>query len=416
MKILLVSLKTYMAVTHVIPIGLLYIANSLKQYQYNYEIIDLNFCTDPLVTLANKLETYRPEFVAVSIRNIAENEDMNGCYDHIRDIVSVAKKYSKVILGGAGFSLFAHEIYEYTKADYGIAGPGEAAILEIINSYKNPGHLEGIVKKLYGGFPESNIALELNSYWSRYGKYYLLCNSEIPIQTVRGCSNQCGYCSYPLINDYQLYYRNIDYVIQEILEISEYTSYHNFYFVDSVFNMNLGYTKSLLSQIISSGIKMKWRCCINPDEFDEELLFLMKKAGCVQCEVGIDSFSDEVLGGINKKYDKQKALRLIHSLEKADLPYSISLIIGGYRETPQTLNETINEISKINPLHYQVFIGTRLYPKTLISTEMNIKDGRSLLSATQDSIYISEDTRACIRKLINKKPASWSCSGAVLKG
>ena len=36
-----------------------------------------------------------------------------------------------IVLGGVGFSIFAPQIVKYTKADFGIRGDGEQAIIDL---------------------------------------------------------------------------------------------------------------------------------------------------------------------------------------------------------------------------------------------------------------------------------------------
>lgn len=416
MKILLVSLQTKALSFPVIPLGLLYIANCLERNNYSYEIIDLNFYSSTLEVFKTKLNNYNPDIVAISIRNIAETENQNNCYEQIKAVVEIAKKSSTVILGGAGFSIFPYEIMKYANADFGIVGIGEGAIIDLLHQIKNcsSDSPNVIISGGYSEFSRSNISSTYIKYWDMYGKYYLLNNADMPIQSVRGCNHKCIYCTYPLICNNKVYFRNIDNVVDEIKDIITYTKYNFFYFVDSVFNLNLNYTKNLLRAILKQKLHINWKCCINPKEFDEELIYLMKKAGCIHCEVGIDSFSDNVLSSYRKNYNKNQALSLITELEKIKLPYSISLILGGFGETQHTVEETNNTLRQINPVSVQIFVGCRIYPKTGLARDLEIKECEKLFYANHNSIYISEKAKTSILDLCRNRMPSWNFTGNIL--
>ena len=121
MKILLVSLKTYMAVTHVIPIGLLYIANSLKQYQYNYEIIDLG------------KDVSKEKIVEAAIKNnvklIGLSALMTTTVKNMEETICELKKIKPDCIVMVGGAVLNEEYANMIKADYYVKDANESVTI-----------------------------------------------------------------------------------------------------------------------------------------------------------------------------------------------------------------------------------------------------------------------------------------------
>lgn len=410
MKILLVVAPSYFKYQPIIPIGVLYIADSLKKYCYEYDIIDLNFYTDTINALICKIENYCPDVIGISIRNIAETSETNDIYDRLHIMVETAKKYAKVILGGAGFSIFSKIIMEITGADYGIAGSGEEAIIHIIRDFRMI--TLGSVVSGDDKFIDSDISMTFNSYWNKYGKYFILSDTAIPIQSTRGCNLNCRYCSYPSLTKNKVQKRSISTLINEIRSIINYTKRKKIYFVDAIFNLDLRYTKAVLKAIIDSRLDISFGCCINPLNYDSDLINMLKKAGCTYCEVGVDSFSDSQLKNLMKGFDKNQSKDLISQLENKKIPYSLCLVLGGVGENEETLEETICTANKYSEAKINAFIGERVYPRTPLAKKMNIDNEELLLKATKDSIYIEEKLIRPLNLLVRESdPLKWSFAG-----
>jgi Fe-S oxidoreductase len=415
MKILLVVTADGFKHHPVIPLGIMYIADSLQKNQHNYDIIDLNFHGDTDTALIQKIENCRPDVIGISIRNIAETSEMNDIYERVYDMVSLAQKYAKVVLGGAGFSIFPKTIMRITGADYGIIGSGEEAMIQIIKN------LESIAlgSVISGGdnFIDSDISSVFKNYWTMYEKYFIISDTAIPIQTIRGCELSCRYCSYPSLTNHKVQKRSISLMMKEIQSIIEFTNRRLFYFVDAVFNMDLNHTKSVLKAITDCRLDINFGCCINPKNYDEEMICMMQKAGCTYCEVGVDSFSDSRLKDLNKGFDKKQTRDLISQLEKKNIPYSFSLVLGGLGETEETLSETIRIAAGYSEAPINAFIGERIYPRTPLAKILNIDSEEQLHKATKESVYINESLIEQLKLLVRDlKPPKWNFTGELFLG
>lgn len=409
MKVLLIPVPCGKNMLPLVPVGVIYIADSLRRRGLECEIFDLNFHSDAAARLHEKLRRYRPDIVGLSIRNIAESPPMNSIYDRIADIAAVCRRYAPIVLGGAGFSLFPHELMRRTGAEYGVVGAGEEAMAYLLENLKKI-PLHTVLSRPYEGFPYSDISAEASRYWKTYGKFFAVNASPIPIQTVRGCRFGCAYCSYPLLNG--ISWRPVRAVVEEMKSIYQGTHHNRFHFVDSVFNMDLRYTHQLLDALLDSRLHLKWSCGINPHAWDGRLFEKMKKAGCVFCEIGADSFCDRVLQSLHKPFTSQMAKEMIMAVQRQGIPYGLSLILGGDGETVETLYETVEYALTLAPDRVFAFIGERIYPGTPLAKQFS-GSPCELLIAGEDSFAFGSGVREAIEDLRKKAPSNWSFTGFV---
>lgn len=409
MKILLIPVPCRKNMLPIVPIGLLYISEYLRNHECDCEILDLNFSRDKRSALEKKLQIYRPHMIGVSIRNIAESMSMNYIYEEIKQLVEACREFAPVVLGGAGFSIFPDELMNLTEADYGIVGPGEGAMAYLIENLQFiPRHT--ILSRPYDGFPESNISDEYERYWSKYGQYYKVSSSSaLPVQVTRGCRFRCAYCSYPIINP-ETSFRPHSKVIDEIQSIYNLTGHNSFYFVDSIFNMNKEYTKGFLHDLINRNLHLHWSCCLSPYNYDQELLEMMKTAGCIFCEVGVDSFADAMLQQLHKPYNAKMAYDMLCCIQEIGIPCSISLIIGGHGETLDTLQQTLKIANSLKLERIFAFIGERVYPHTALAAALQMGPKQVFL-AGEDSIYISSQVKEALEEFRVNAPKNWAFNG-----
>ena len=95
---------------------------------------------------------------------------------------------------------------------------------------------------------------------------------------------------------------------------------------------------------------------------DEGLLELMKKTGCINLFIGLESGSEYILKQMNKNFNILGAERFFKKLKKNSLNFEISLITNYPMESRKNFTETkqfllknkklINKIAQINPYIY----------------------------------------------------------------
>ena len=137
MKILFVSGNRERLPDAVIPLGLLYVMASTPA-RYEKVFLDLCFEADPNSALSDTLRANQPDLIAISMRNI-QNNDYTGLSDNLDYYASLvatckANSLAPVVLGGAGFSIMPGQLMVRLKADFGISGEGEMAFPRLLEA------------------------------------------------------------------------------------------------------------------------------------------------------------------------------------------------------------------------------------------------------------------------------------------
>jgi radical SAM superfamily enzyme YgiQ (UPF0313 family) len=387
-KVLLVNTNTEIQPYPVPPIGLCLLAARIES-KYIVRVFDGTFgTTEQLCSLAGE---FNPDYIGISIRNIDNMvyqnrivyfERIKSCFtDPLRKISG-----AKFIIGGSGFSIYPGSLLEYLGIDLGIAGEADEsfpALLDHLDNNIEVYDLPGVVtrgsdtfkaalfkspKKLNLPFADVDRFISFEPYRSR-GAY--------PVQTKRGCSHKCIYCTYPLIEGTSYQIRDAGEVAGEIELAFRRLGNITFEFVDSTFNDPAGHAENICAEIIKRGIRPRLRTMgINPANSGIQLFNMMMKAGFSQIDCTPDSASPEMLKNLGKNFTLEQLIRTAELIGDNNLPTMWFFIFGGPGENEETFAETFDFIDRyINPEDMvHMTTGLRIYPGTSLH-ETAIKEG-----------------------------------------
>jgi len=321
----------------------------------------------------------------VSFRNIDDVNSLNKKFfvNQYKKIIEQIKSVSdaKIIIGGSGFSIFPELMFKTLKPDFGIYGEGEDTLLKLIKNLENNTDYSGLNRLVYQNNGQcifnknesyfSDLALNfedqlLDFYWEKSGM--------LNVQTKRGCPYNCIYCTYPLIEGRKVRTLNTDKIVETLKKLYYQKGIDYIFFTDSVFNINNKYNFELAEKIISSGIKINWGGYFTFTQLDENLLKILKKSGLKHIEFGTEAISDTTLKTYGKNFTVNDVLEKSALCNKLEIDYAHFLILGGYGETDQTINETFENSKRIDNSVFFTYLGMRIYPGTKLQ-EYAIKEG-----------------------------------------
>jgi radical SAM superfamily enzyme YgiQ (UPF0313 family) len=84
------------------------------------------------------------------------------------------------------------------------------------------------------------------------------------------------------------------------------------------------------------------------DSVDEEMLELMRRSGCTELGVGVESGSDRILQHVKKGYTRQQALDGIKLIRRVGIRPIINIMIGFPTETVSDVRDTMSLIKELN--------------------------------------------------------------------
>ncbi|MHA1266517.1 MAG: B12-binding domain-containing radical SAM protein [Candidatus Helarchaeota archaeon] len=358
------------------PIAFDYIGQSIQNAGYHVDLIDGAF-SELKSAIMFYFKEHTPFAIGVTIRNTDTClfSGQRFFLDMVKELISYLKSISSapIIVGGAGFSIAPGPILEYCEADFGIWGEGEATLPLLLKSLETDRDFSEIPNLYYW----NGTHLLHNPY-----KYYDL-NTFIPqrtiienvryfneggqgnIETKRGCDQTCIYCADPLCKGSEIRLKDPKIVCAE-LKILLQQGIDCFHICDSEFNNPLAHAKAVCHAIIEEGLqtKIKWYPYCSPKPFDEELAELMKAAGCVGINFGVDSAANEMLQIYQRSHRSKDIARLTEICKAADLILMYDLLIGGPGETKDSIKTTLSFIKEVQPDRAGLSIGVRIYPNT----------------------------------------------------
>jgi radical SAM superfamily enzyme YgiQ (UPF0313 family) len=387
MKVLLVSVNREKIPYPVAPLGVLCLADAIGKENHEVSILDLCFSDDVAEDIEKTVRGFLPDLVGVSIRNV-DNLTYPGAVSYLPDIKNSidnlrANTSSPIVLGGSAFSLFPEDILRNLDCKLGVIGEGEKAFPAIIERIeKGSDDFSGIDNAIWlseGSFRRNPVThANENTHAILRGLIDNTLYSERGgmgnLQTKRGCQFNCCYCTYPILEGKGYRLRSPDIVAEEMVFAYKEHGIKHFFFVDNIFNYPEDHAKGVCKSITKKRLPVEWSCFANPLNLTNDLLELMREAGCTNIELGTDALSSEVLSRLGKSFSIDDAFNVSRLCKKVGIKCAHYIMFGGPGETLQTLHEAFRNIEKIECNAVIVMVGIRIYPGTALEMTA-IQDG-----------------------------------------
>ena len=200
-----------------------------------------------------------------------------------------------------------------------------------------------------------------------YKKYTSLLskgNIVTTIFTSRGCPYKCTFCDRPHLGK-MFRARSPENVVQELEECVK-MGIDNFLFYDDTFSVNKKRVIDICKEIIKRKLNIDWDIRTRVDNVNEEMLRLMKKAGCNGIHYGIETGSEKILKVLDKGITIEQANRIFELTRKYRIPTLAYFMIGNPTETIDDINTTFKVMKMLKPdyVHLTIltpFPGTKIY-------------------------------------------------------
>lgn len=361
MKISLVNVRR--SEKPVLPLGLLYLAGVLERNGYQVKINDLVFTEDEGRFLS-EIADYQPDIVGFSFLTTAVTKTA----ETVKKVRNVLK--DKIIVGGGPHCTgLPRESLIDLGFDYVFYGEGEMSFLSFckaIEKGSNIDNISGLVYKKDNAVKINPVSdyivnldeLPLPSWHLIKMENYLFPPGYIkgiffkrtaPVMTSRGCPSLCTFCSSPNIFGRKVRRRSVENVLQEIKFLIQQYKIDGIFFLDDTFTTSSEWVKNFCSALINEKMKIPWSCQTRVNVVTKPLLELMKNAGCVQVDFGIESGSDKILKNLKKGITVEQVKNAFKIAKEVGLRTYGSILIGSPGETWDDVIMTKNLISEIKP-------------------------------------------------------------------
>lgn len=146
-------------------------------------------------------------------------------------------------------------------------------------------------------------------------------------------------------------FRSAENVLGEIEEVINKYKVSFIYFFDDTFTLKRDHALSICKGIIDRKLGFSWACFSRVDCVDKELLRTMKKAGCVEIQLGVESGDPEILRRIRKGITIEQARAAFKATKEVGIDTKGFFMIGNTSETKETIEKTIKFAIELDPTY-----------------------------------------------------------------
>lgn len=315
------------------------------------------------------------------------------------EIARIAKQIDpkvKIVFGGIGATfLWKHLLKHFKEIDYAVIGEGEYTFLNLIkciekHNYKKIKDIKGIAYRKKGKVVKTKPAeiihnLDKLPIPAKYFNYQ-------HVSLTRGCPGNCTFCGSPQFWGHKVRFHSPDYFVNQI-ELLFKKGITFFYFSDDTFTLKKNIVIEICKKILDRGLKIVWAAISRVNYVNDEVLYWMRKAGCIQISYGVESGSEKIRKILNKNIKTDQIKKAFALTPRYGIMARAYFIYGCPGENQDTIQDTIDLIHEIKPLSIifyilDIFPGTALYSD--FKKRCKITDD-IWLKRIEDIIYFQSD-------------------------
>ena len=220
-------------------------------------------------------------------------------------------------------------------------------------------------------------------------------------EMTRGCASACTFC---LLQTYGAGVRkkSVDKLVNEVETAIQKFGVRTAYFIDLEFTVLRKQVVEFCQRLIRKSYDFSWCCQTRLDLVDDELLALMKRAGCRLIHFGVEAASDEILRTVDKEITLRQIEEGMKKVHAAGIESACFFIIGFPESTRQDMDDIVRFAKKLN-ITYALFHvaapypGTKLYEQVKNDPTLRFSDD-SLFPEAIEGRFTVEELRAMTRK------------------
>ena len=287
-------------------LGIGYMAAVLEQNNIDVDVLDSSALEMSYDELGEEILKRNPDIVSIS----ALTPTMGVALDSA-DKIKQVKPDTIVVLGGYHPTFEYESVLEEPSVDVVVRGEGEYTFLELVQTIESGGDLKDVEGLAFYDKDDNSLVVTPDRpvienldelpfpafHLFPMDKYRILniTTNVATIITTRGCPMQCSFCSSAALHGHKLRRRSYENVVDEIELRLKLENIDTIAFMDDTFTLNKKFVKDLCAEIKRRNLEFWWGCTSRVDTLDEELLQIMKDAGCITLFIGVESADQQML-------------------------------------------------------------------------------------------------------------------------
>ena len=339
--------------------------------------------------LAERIRTFRPELVGVSCLFSAQSQSAH----HVCGLVKQIDPSILTIMGGAHPSAVPEEVLTDPDVDAAGLGEGEMTMLRLIDALQEapfpPADPSGLAFRRNGQVevhrPVQFLAdldtlplparhlLPMDRYFRHRSPHGAVVRRHpcTNVVTSRGCPAQCTFCSIHTVWGRKFRRHSTQRVIEEIETLVNDYGVREIQFEDDNLTLDKPRMREICQTIIDRRIDITWT---TPNgvaiwALDDEMVRLMRRAGCYHITIAVESGSQAVLREIiNKPLNLERVHPIVRAAREVGMGISAFFVVGFPGETKADIAQTFEFGLKMRADHVHFFTATP-YPGTALFSQ-----------------------------------------------
>ena len=186
--------------------------------------------------------------------------------------------------------------------------------------------------------------------------------------TSRGCHRRCRFCAESLTYGPGVRFHSPAYVLEWIQRVVADYSVDGLHFHDNDFLADEARARDICEGMVRAGLhrRLKWSIQARADRLSQDIARLLKSAGCVLVEIGIEAGTQAELDRISKGTTLRVNTSAVALCRKAGLDVHAYMLMGMEDETTADLEHRLAWVKRAKPTSFQwsqvaIYPGTALY-------------------------------------------------------
>jgi Radical SAM superfamily/B12 binding domain len=258
-----------------------------------------------------------------------------------------------IVLGGPHATILDRHILEsFRQFDVIVRNEAEGTLLPLLDAIHG-----GDVRKIPGitfrdgdaiiSNPGEPLIADLDDLpWPAYDHWPItkLGLKSTRIEAGRGCPFSCTFCSTASFFGRRYRLKSADRICAEMDYLHERYGISDFALTHDLFTVNRGKVIDFCDRVASRNYS--WACSARMDCVDEELLSIMRSAGCRSIYYGLETGSERMQKIVEKKQDLSMVDPILDTSSRLGLFSTVSLITGYPQEMQADQDDTLDLVGR----------------------------------------------------------------------
>ncbi len=358
------------------PIGILSIAAYLAEKGVEVKVTDCRMPAERANEAIRNMLLFKPDMAGFT----ATTSGFIDAY-RIAEALKNADPGIRIIFGGVHVSALRGSILEnFPCIDYVINGEGEKAMAELAAG-ASLDSIQGLVYRNGSGIKDNGVRTDLCELDSLPFPAYNMLDGfpktfqpplfnypRFPSATMissRGCPYQCSYCDRSVFRK-SFRYNSADYLYEQMVFLKKEFNIRHIFFYDDLFTFHRRRIEEFCGLMRKKPLHMTFNCAVRVGHIDDDLLKMLKAAGCWMVSIGMESGDPDLLARHKSNMDLEEVRSAVRSIQRCGIRVKGLFMMGLPGETEQSIRKTADfietlELDDVNMTKFTPFPGSPIY-------------------------------------------------------